>query len=484
MVFTGTRLGQRHPDGINQQQTRSRRKGNACLAQSLPVQVILIKRLTSAWRSDPLLRRVVKNSSHLFSSSAIGALLSFAQGILTARLIGVPALGLVTTIITFASNVNRFLTFRMSEVVVQRLNAALAAEKKDEGAAAVKAALLIEIVTSMTAYLVLLALSGWAARTFAAEFLTDPLTRRLFPFYGLILLTNLAAETSTGVLQAARRFQWIARLNVLQSLATAAIILYAFLAQRGVYEVVLAYVIGKTINGLGLALLAQIELRSLLGADWWKMPLRLLPHKRAMLTFMLNTNLNGTVNLFTRDNFPLYAAWLLNSTQVGYYRLAQMLINFIILPLDPFIWPTYAEITQTIAQKQWEATRRILRRVSLLTGSIVLAVGLGLALTGWFLLTLFYGPQAAPAYPILLILLIGYGFASVFQWNRPLLLALGKPAYPVLIALLIGLIELTLMFSLVPRANSMLLLAAIFSGYFVVSIGLTAWRGWTALSQS
>ncbi len=444
----------------------------------------MIKRLTSIWQTDPLIRRVVKNSSHLFSSSVISALLSFAQGILTARLIGVPALGLVTTVITFASNVNRFLTFRMSEVVVKRLNAALAEGKKDQGAAAVKAALLIEIATSIAAYLVLLALSGWAAQTFAADFIADPLTLALFPFYGLILLTNLATETSTGVLQATRRFHWIARLNIIQSISIAAIILYAFVFQRGIYEIVLAYVIGKTINGLGLAVLAQIELRSLLGADWWKTPLRLLPEKRAMFAFMLNTNLNGTVNLFTRDNFPLYVAWLLSSTQVGYYRLAQMLINFIILPLDPLIWPTYAEITQTIAQKQWDATRRILRRVSFLTGSIVLAVGLGLALTGWFLLPLFYGPQAAPAYPILLILLVGYGFASAFQWNRPLLLALGKPGYPVLIALLVGIIELTLMFSLVPSSGSMFLLAAIFSGYFVVSIGLTAWRGWMAIPNS
>lgn len=444
----------------------------------------IFSKLKDTWRSDPLLRRVVKNSSHLFSSSAVGALLSFAQGILAARLIGVPALGLVTTVITFASNINRFLTFRMSEVVVKRLNAALAEGRKDQGAAAVKAALFIEIGTSIAAYLVLLALSGWAAQTFAADFLSDPLTVTLFQFYGIILLTNLATETSTGVLQAARRFHWIARLNILQGLATAAIILYAFVFQRGVYEIVLAYVIGKTINGLGLALLAQIELRSLLGADWWKTSLRLLPEKRAMFMFMLNTNLNGTVNLFTRDNFPLYVAWLLSSTQVGYYRLAQMLINFIILPLDPLIWPTYAEITQTIAQKQWDATRRILRRVSIITGSIVLAVGLGLALTGWFLLPFFYGQQAAPAYPVLLILLVGYGFASIFQWNRPLLLALGKPGYPVLIALLVGIIELTLMFTLVPSTDSMFLLAAIFAGYFVVSIGLTAWRGWITIPNS
>ncbi|MCS6994849.1 MAG: oligosaccharide flippase family protein [Anaerolineales bacterium] len=441
-------------------------------------------RLNTAWRTDPLLRRVVQNSSHLLSSSTIGAGVSFAQGILVARLIGIPALGLVTTIITFVSNVNRLLTFRMSEMVVKRLNGALAEDRPHEGAAAVKAALLIESITSLAAYLILLALAGWAVQTFAADFRSNPLTADLFRFYGLILLTNFVTETSTGILQAARRFAWIARLSILQSLTTAVVILAAFLLRRGVSEVVLAYVIGKSINGLGLAFLAQVELRRLLGANWWRTPLQALPQKRALVTFLLNTNLNGTVNLFTRDNFPLYAAWLLNSEQVGYYRLAQMLINFIILPLDPLIWPTYAEITQTVAQKNWAATRRLLRRVSLLTGSLVLMVGAGLALTGWFLLPLVYGPQAAPAYPILLVLLAGYGFASTFQWNRPLFLALGKPGYPVLIALLTGCLELLLMFTLVPIADSMLLLSTIFSGYFILSIGLTAWRGWNLLPRS
>lgn len=437
----------------------------------------IYSKLKTIWQTDPLLRRVVKNSSYLFSSNAISAVVSFLQGILAVRLIGITNLGLVTTVITFASNINRLLTFRMSEVVVQRLNAALADNQKEQGAAAVKAALLLETLTSLLAYLVLLALSGWAVTTFAADFAGEALTGGLFRFYGLILLTNFVTETSTGVLQAARRFNWIARLNIFQSLSTAAIVLFAFIFQRGITEIVLAYVVGKTINGLGLAVLAQRELPNLLGREWWKAPLRILPEKRAMLTFLFNTNLSGTVNLLTRDNFPLYVAWLLSSTQVGYYRLAQMLINFIILPLDPLIWPTYAEITQTIAQKQWDATRRVLRRVSLMTGGLVLSVGLGLALTGWFILPFLYGPQAAPAYPVLLTLLVGYGFASTFQWNRPLMLALGKPGYPVLIAMLIGIIELILIFTLVPPTDSMLVLAAIFSGYFILSIGLTAWRG-------
>jgi O-antigen/teichoic acid export membrane protein len=178
----------------------------------------------------------------------------------------------------------------------------------------------------------------------------------------------------------------------------------------------------------------------------------------------------------------LYLAALLSTTQVGYFKLAQSLVNLILLPLDPFIWPTYTEISRTVAQKQWDATRQLLRRVSLITTSVVLAVGSFLALTGWFLLPLLYGAQALPAYPALLILLVGYGFASIFQWNRPLLLALGMPGYPVIVSLAVGLVELILIFSFVPRLGY-LALAGILSAYFVISIGIIIWRGFDEIRR-
>jgi O-antigen/teichoic acid export membrane protein len=438
----------------------------------------IFSKLKSIWQTDPLLRRVVKNSGHLLSANAMAAFLGFAQGILAVRLIGVTDWGLVATVITFASNINRFLTFRMSEVVVQRMGAALSENKKSQAAVTVKAAMLTEAATSLLAFLILLALTPWAALTLAKDIDLAP----LFALYGLILLTNLAAESSTGVLQTLRQFNWIARVNMIQSAVTASLIGLAFLTGGGILEIILAFVVGKTINGLGLAFLALRELHKILGTGWWKVSLTELPEKRGLFTFMLNTNLNGTVNLFTRDNIPLYLAALLSTTEVGYFKLALSLINLVLLPLDPFIWPTYAEITQTIARKAWDRTRLLLRRVSLITGSVVAVVGGGLALTGWFLLPFLYGPDATPAYPALLILLVGYGFASIFQWNRPLLLALGKPAFPVIVAFLVGLVELALIFSLVPRFGY-LSLAAILSGYFVISIGIIVWRGLSLIAS-
>jgi O-antigen/teichoic acid export membrane protein len=146
------------------------------------------------------------------------------------------------------------------------------------------------------------------------------------------------------------------------------------------------------------------------------------------------------------------------------------------LPIEPFIWPTYAEITGTVARFQWDATKRLLRRVSAIAAAWTLSAGGVLVALGWWIIPFVYGQDTAPAYPATVILLIGYGFANIFHWNRPLMLALGRPSYPLIVAILVGAVQIALIFILVPRFGY-LGMAALLSAYFLVSIGLIVWRG-------
>ncbi len=82
----------------------------------------------------------------------------------------------------------------------------------------------------------------------------------------------------------------------------------------------------------------------------------------------------------------------------------------------------------------------------------------------------------APAYPGVLVLLVGYAFANILNWNRPLLLALGHPTYPLIVAAVSGVIEIILIFLFVP-GSSYLVGAAIFSVYLAVSVTWNALRG-------
>src|ERR1041384_1651444 len=129
----------------------------------------IYQRLRSNLSNDPLLQRVVRNSSYLFSSSAVSAVLSVVQGIFVVRLLGDSTYGLLAIIMDFASNTNRLLSFRMSEVVVKYVGQALAQDDREGAAALVKGIGLTEALTSVLAYLVLLAISPWGARVFASD---------------------------------------------------------------------------------------------------------------------------------------------------------------------------------------------------------------------------------------------------------------------------------------------------------------------------
>ena len=439
----------------------------------------LFQKIRSSLRDDPLLGRVVRNSSTLFSSSAFAAVLSAIQMIVVVRLLDPDEYGLATGIImVFATSVNQLLSFRMSEVVVKYAGEALVHERKDRAAALIKGIGLTEAGTSITAYLVLVALAPWAASTFAKDASTAP----LFVFYGLFLLANAVYETSTGTLQTVNQFGRVARANFIQSIATFLLVMVAGLLGWGIAGVLLAYLAGKTAAGLLITASAFREARRILGTGWSRTPLSVVHDWKSIGRFMLSTNLNGTVNLLARDNIPLYIGYLLSATQVGYFKFALTLINLIRLPIEPFIWPTYAEITRTVAQKQWDATKKLLKQVSTIAGVWTLLTGGGLILLGWWLISLIFGADYAPSYPAAVILMLGYGVANILNWNRPLLLALGQPRYPLFVSAFAGAIELLLFFTLVPQTNY-LVASGIFSAYLAVSVLWTVWHGLRLIKQ-
>ena len=255
-----------------------------------------------------------------------------------------------------------------------------------------------------------------------------------------------------------------------------------FVLKRGMMDILTAYLVGKTFTGIAVIYFAVLELNKVLGKDWIRASLRQLTDWRSIGGFAINTNLNGTITLFVRDNAPLYLAAFATVTEVGYFKLALSLVSIVSLPIEPFIWPTYAELTRSIALRQWKETKRLLRRVSAIAGGWTLAAGGGLVAFGWWLLPFVYGADARPAYFSLAILLIGYGMANVFHWNRPLLLAFGMPGFPVMAMTVVGVVEIALIFLLVPHYGY-LAESAIVSGYFVVAIGWIVWRGLSVLHQ-
>ncbi|RCK74745.1 MAG: hypothetical protein ANABAC_1462 [Anaerolineae bacterium] len=424
--------------------------------------------------ANPLLRRVVKNSAYLFSATGISAAIGMLQGILTARLLGVENFGILGAITVFTSVINRFASFRMSELVVRYVGEFEERGEQEQAAALFKGAALVEMGASLVAFALIWALAPFGARWLAK----DVQTATWFTLYGWIVIANLIAESSTGLLQIFDRFRRMAWLQLGGSLVTLLLIGFAYLNHSGLAGVLWAYILGKSVGALGFTVAALREAQVRWGERWWQAPLnRLRPKFGELARFALSTNISASLSLINKDSELLWISFLRNPLETGYYKLALSLINIVQMPVSPLPQATYPELAREMARRNWQGVRALLRQGSLLAGGYTLLAALCLAVLGKPLIRFLYTEPYLPAYPALLILLGGFLVANTFYWHRSALLAIGRAEFPAQVNFVLAILKIGGIFLLVPRfgylANAALLSASYLLGVSV-SVGVFA----------
>lgn len=412
---------------------------------------------------NEIIQRLVKNSGYLFSSTGLSAILSMVQGVLVARLLGVEYFGILGAITLFVSVVNKLASFRMSELVVKYIGEFNVTGDKTRAASVFKLASIVEIFSSLFAFVLVLLLAPLAA-TYLAK---DPSTTNLFRLYSLIIPANFINESSTGLLQIYDRFRRMATINILQSLITLALIILAYLNQGGLAQILFSYMTGKIIGSLGISITAFLIATRQWGLGWWKTPINLLRERfKELANFGISTNISATISLVTKDSEVLWVSFFRTPLEAGYYKLALALANIVQLPVSPLPQTTYPELSRQSAQNQWRNMRYIMRQGSILAGTYTITAALGLIFFGPLIIRYIYTPEYLPAYPALIILLVGLLFANTFYWRRAALLSLGRADYPAKVNALLALLKIVLVLILVPQFGY-LAAAALISGFYI-----------------
>jgi O-antigen/teichoic acid export membrane protein len=435
------------------------------------LRTVIVGYLQRALR-NPLLQRVLRNSGYLFSSQTISAALSMAQGVLVARLLGVAGAGYVGIIVSFASNVNRLTSFRMSDLVVNYVGEYSTRDERDNAAAIFKAAVFAESISSALAFLVILGSARFAADIFAQ----DASLAGLFVLYGLSIPANFMVESSTGLLQSFNQFRTISIIGVGQSVLTLAVIAGVFIQGGDLEAVLIAYLVGKVVWALGTSVAAVRQASIHWGPNWWRASFSLLNGRwRGIFRFGVSTNLTGTLTLVGRDSDELWLAAFSNPTQVGYFKIAKAIVSILIIPVNPLISTTYREITREVAARSWENVRYLLRSGSLISSIWTLPAAAGLMLFGPLIISL-YGTDFLPlSYICLLILIVGAVPVNVFYWNRTALLPMGLPDYPTKVMLVATVLKILGTIVLVPQWGAVGM-SILLSVYFLLPTLVLVWK--------
>jgi len=191
---------------------------------------------------------------------------SVIASVFSTRALDVFGFGVLGAVTAFAAVADKLLSFRIGELVIKYAGQSLTLGEKKRAAAVFKTAALTELAVSLLSYVLIVLFAPLAALYFAK----DASLAHFFIFYGLIVPAGFIYESSSGLLQISGHFRSQAVLNLAQTVVTAAIVVYAYLTGGGLQVVLIAYLVGKTITGLGFAILALWHAGKIFGPGWWR----------------------------------------------------------------------------------------------------------------------------------------------------------------------------------------------------------------------
>lgn len=416
----------------------------------------------------PVFQRIIKNSSYLLSATGVTVVLGMVQAVYELRIITVAEYGLLAVIKTFSTAANQLTSFRIHEMVVRYMRL-FTEQKNDVKAAAIyKLACLFESIGAIIAFTLVWLLSPWGAEFFGK----DPSTQPLWIAYGLVILINIVFDSSRGVLQVFTRFDAIAVVNTIQKITTVSLVIYWYFNGGGLYEILLMRIAGKLVGSLGITGAALWTARQKWGRGWWSAsPIMSLKEDfRSIFTFSFSTNISDSISLVTKGSETLWVSAFLGTTAAGLYDFASLLIGYIKIPLSPFSQTVYPELAREIANKKWDSFKDTLVRSSRMAAAYMLPVTVFLLFFGKPLISFAFDEKWLPAYPLLMILLIGQIIDRIFFWNRMALLALNRPIYPTIVNFVGMIIKVGLIFLLAEKYQAHAF-AGLLSFYYIFTVG-------------
>jgi len=191
-----------------------------------------------------------------------------------------------------------------------------------------------------------------------------------------------------------------------------------------------------------LAIAAQMAAVQVWGKRWWRARFKsIYPNLKELVRFAVSTNINSTLSLVSRDSIILWLSYFSVPEQVGYFKLASALTNYIQIPMAPLPQATYPELARAVARKTWLEFKNILKQGSQIAGAYSVMVAMGLLVLGKFFIRIVYGAEMVPSYDSLIIMLLGIVFANIVFWARSALLSFGLADYATKVNILVTIVS-------------------------------------------
>lgn len=414
----------------------------------------------------------LKSAGVLLIGKTAQGLLSVIYLALAARTLGAATFGTLVIINGLVVAVAEIARFDSWQVVLRYGTPAHEASERARLHEVLRFTLLLDLIGSSVGLALVLAGLTAAMRIFdLPPDLEGPV--RVFSLSVVFLISTGGAS---GILRLLDRFDIIAWQNTIAPAIrlTGTVVLFAI---GGDLEAFLWLWLGACVIGrssLHVFAWSQLYRRGLL-AGFTRQARTPLATDASVWRFAIGTSLNATLAVVDKHAGLLGVGWLIGPAASGFYRSALNLADLLIKPnrglLTPAIYPELARLT---ARDKIKARGKMVRRTLLVVGSASIAVFIGLAVLGEWLIAVVFGPAFQEAYGVMVFLALAGAVANCIFPFEPLLVSVGRVRAVVGTRLISVSVYLALLYVLVTQFG--LVGAGIAScGYVVARALLLSW---------
>lgn len=401
--------------------------------------------------AEEALRIRVRNIGHLLSGNFANLVLSLPAVALTARALGPESYGILALVLSYVQATKRFADFQVWQPII-RFGAELdpITDARRLGGL-YKYGIAVDAAASLASWALAVTGAVVAHRFFAMR--EALLVATLI--YSAVLLLNITG-TPVAILRLNGRFRTIAYNQLVASVVKLVLCTAAYADGGGLLEFVVVWTLTDLLAALLLIAAAWRVLRrqELHRLDRARIAeaTRELP---GLVRFTWSSNLSLTLWSSTQQLDTLLVGWLTGPTTAGLYYFVKRIARIVQQASQQVQTVVFPDVARLWAAKDYRGFDRLVRQTEWILAGFGVAMFLGFALTGKFVIGVVAGPAFAGASTLLTVQMAALALTMCGTVMRSALLAMGESALVLKTVLLATAIFYAVALALIPLIGAM-----------------------------
>ncbi len=373
---------------------------------------------------DAQSKKLFKNSFWVLVSNLNGSLLAFVRSIIMARGLGVEIFGLYNIIVNLVLSVLEFFNLNIGGAII-RYGAIYKNENRIDKLTGLVKGCVIGICCSFSVAIFIIGIMVFFFNT--VFFNAKGIEWYVISYSFAAAITILANSMSLSLLRLFFKFKINSIIVMIMDYIELIIVAGAiFFYPRNLTVFFMAMVLSKLLNGMVCTFAALYEMRNdlhslidtklnVIGAEW--------PEIRG---FVITNSLGATVRTFINKGDLIVLGILSNAANAGYYSIAKKLAFLVLTLTDPLQTTIYPQLSKLVAEKKFDAMRRMLVKTTKLFLYPSIPVIVILFFAKEWIIKLIYGSAYLPASQPFFFLLIVSSLLSIFFWGVSAIQSIGE----------------------------------------------------------